>query len=72
MLKKVSRPGEWHDYRIRAEGPRVRLWVNGVQTVDYTETEPGLPATGVVHVLRPFATLHPKAAVGDRDQFAAR
>lgn len=48
VLKQVSRPGEWHDYRIRADGPRVRLWVNGIQTVDYTETEPGLPATGVI------------------------
>lgn len=48
VLKQVSRPGKWHDYRIRAEGPRVRLWVNGIQTVDYTETEPGLPATGVI------------------------
>jgi len=48
VLKQVSRPGEWHDYRIRAEGPRVRLWVNGIQTVDYTDTEPGLPATGVI------------------------
>ena len=48
LLKQVSRPGEWHDYRIRAEGPRVRLWVNGIQTVDYTETESGLPATGVI------------------------
>ncbi len=36
VLQKVSRPGEWHDYRIRAEGPRVQLWVNGIQTVDYT------------------------------------
>ena len=48
VRKQVSRPGEWHDYRIRAEGPRVQLWVNGIQTVDYTETEPGLPAAGVI------------------------
>jgi hypothetical protein len=48
VLQRVSRPGEWHEYRIRAEGPRVWLWVNGVQTVDYTETEPGLPAVGVI------------------------
>lgn len=48
VLEQGSRPGGWHDYRIRAEGPRVRLWVNGIQTVDYTETEPGLPATGVI------------------------
>jgi len=30
----------WNDYRIRCEGPRVRLWLNGVETVDWTETEP--------------------------------
>jgi hypothetical protein len=48
VLAKVSRPGEWHDYRIRVEGSRVQLWVNGIQTVDYTETEPGLPAEGVI------------------------
>ena len=48
VLQKVSRPGEWHDYRIRAEGSRVQLWVNGIRTVDYTEPELGLPAAGVI------------------------
>lgn len=48
VLGQVSRPGEWHDYRIRADGPRVQLWVNGIQTVDYTEAESGLPAEGVI------------------------
>jgi len=31
--KKLSL-GEWNRYRIRAEGPRIRLWINGVLTVD--------------------------------------
>jgi|GEM_PF-158127 len=48
VLQKVSRPGQWHDYRIRAEGARVQLWVNGIQTVDYTEPELGLPADGII------------------------
>lgn len=26
----------------------MRLWVNGIQTVEYTEPEPDLPATGVI------------------------
>lgn len=47
-LKQASRPGEWNEYRIRAEGPRIRLWLNGVETVDYTETDPAIPGTGVV------------------------
>ena len=48
VLKQAERPGEWNDYRIRAEGQRIRLWLNGVQTVDYTEPEAGLPAAGVI------------------------
>lgn len=30
----------WNDYRIRCQGPRVQLWLNGVPTVDWTEREP--------------------------------
>ena len=48
VLKQAERPGEWNDYRIRAEGRRIRLWLNGVQTVDYTEPEADLPAAGVI------------------------
>lgn len=48
VLEQISHPGEWHDYRIRAEGARVQLWVNGIQTIDYTESELGLPADGVI------------------------
>ena len=48
VAAQALRPGEWNDYRIRAEGPRIQLWLNGVQTVDYTEPEAGLPAIGVI------------------------
>jgi len=47
-LAKASRPGEWNDYRIRAEGPRIQLWLNGVQTVDYTEADESIPQEGVI------------------------
>jgi hypothetical protein len=43
-------PGEWNEYRIRAEGARIRLWLNGVLTVDYTEPDPDIPRTGVIAV----------------------
>ena len=42
--------GEWNTYRIRAEGPRIRIWLNGVQTVDYTETEPDIDMSGIIAV----------------------
>lgn len=40
--------GEWNRYRVRAEGPRIRLWINDVLTVDYTEKEAGIPRTGKI------------------------
>src|SRR5688572_26432211 len=39
IRKKALKPGEWNEYRIRAEGPRIQIWLNGTLTVDYTETE---------------------------------
>lgn len=48
LLRKISRPGEWHDYRIRANGNRIQIWINGFQTVDFTEQEQGLPAAGII------------------------
>lgn len=51
VLEKARKPlGEWNDYRIRAEGPRIQIWLNGIQTVDYTETEPGIDMTGIIAV----------------------
>ncbi len=40
------KPGAWNDYRIRAEGAHIQLWVNNVQTADYTETDASLPRHG--------------------------
>ena len=51
VLAKCQKPlGEWNEYRIRAEGPRIQLWLNGVQTVDYTEAEAGIEAKGLIAV----------------------
>jgi hypothetical protein len=47
-MKTVVRAEDWNDYRIRAEGKHVQLWLNGVQTVDYTETDPNVDTTGVI------------------------
>ncbi|MGI9243827.1 MAG: PVC-type heme-binding CxxCH protein [Verrucomicrobiales bacterium] len=38
----------WNDYRIRAEGPRIRVWINGVLTTDYTEKNPSVALDGVI------------------------
>ena len=45
-LTENFKPGDWNDLVIRCEGPRVQIWVNGVQTVDYTEPEAEIPRRG--------------------------
>jgi hypothetical protein len=49
-LAKVLKPDDWNEYVIRAEGPRIQLWVNGYKTVDYTEKEADIARTGVIAV----------------------
>ncbi|APZ96163.1 3-keto-disaccharide hydrolase [Fuerstiella marisgermanici] len=49
-LAKVLKKDDWNDYRIRCEGPRIQLWINGLQTVDYTEEDKDIPLTGKVAV----------------------
>jgi hypothetical protein len=47
-LAQVLKPDDWNDYVIRCEGPRIRLTVNGLQTVDYTEPDEKIPRTGII------------------------
>lgn len=45
-LGPAIRRGDWNDYVIRAQGPRITTWINGVMGVDYRETDPSIPLTG--------------------------
>jgi len=36
----------WNEYRIRAEGPRLQTWINGVLCMDYVEKEPNIALDG--------------------------
>jgi hypothetical protein len=47
-MKNVVRAGDWNDYLIRAEGKRIQLSINGLQTVDYVEADPSVDASGVI------------------------
>ncbi len=48
VVAKALRPDDWNDYRIRCEGRRIRLWLNGTPTVDYTEPDKTIARTGLV------------------------
>ncbi len=48
LIAKTLKPDDWNDYRIRCEGRRIQLYLNGKQTVDYTEPDPAIPQTGLI------------------------
>jgi hypothetical protein len=48
LVAKLLKPNDWNDYEIRAEGARIRLFLNGEQTVDYTEADAAIPQTGLI------------------------
>lgn len=41
---------DWNVYRIRAEGPHIQLWLNGVKTIDYIEKDSAIPRRGIFAV----------------------
>jgi len=47
-LAKVLRPDDWNEYVIRCEGKRIQLWINGYQTVDYTELDGKFEQAGLI------------------------
>lgn len=56
-IKEVFKSEDWNEFRIRCEGSRVQIWLNGLQTVDYTEAEENIARRGIIglqiHVGKP-------------------
>jgi len=50
VLKKAVKLGDWNDYEIEAVGNRVKLSINGVTTVDYTEADEKIAREGILAV----------------------
>lgn len=48
QIKNVIKPGAWNDLVIRCDGPRIQIWVNGYQTVDYTEPDDKIARRGII------------------------
>jgi hypothetical protein len=48
VVADLVRLNDWNDYEIRAEGRRIRLYLNGRETVDYTEPDPEIPQSGTI------------------------
>lgn len=48
VIRATVKPNDWNDYRIRCVGPKVELFLNGVQTVAYVEQDDKIERTGVI------------------------
>lgn len=48
-VQKVYKENDWNDFVIRCEGNHIQIWLNDVQTVDYTEAE-DVAKTGLIGV----------------------
>ena len=47
-VDRVLHRDDWNDYRILAIGKRIQLWINGQQTVDYTEPDEQIVQRGLI------------------------
>jgi hypothetical protein len=48
VIEKLVKYDDWNEYVIHCEGPRIQLWLNGKQTVDYTEEDKKVERSGVI------------------------
>src|SRR5205085_12428184 len=48
LVAKIVKFDDWNEYVIRCEGPRIRLWLNGTLTVDFTEMDDKIARTGII------------------------
>ena len=48
LIDRIWKRNEWNDYEIRCEGKRIRLAINGEQTIDYTEPDDAIDQWGLI------------------------
>lgn len=48
LIKKILKRDDWNDYKVECNGKRIQIWLNGEQTVDYTEPEDNIAEKGAI------------------------
>ncbi len=48
LIKKILKPDTWNRFKIKSVGRRIRIWLNDVQTVDYSEPDEKIAHTGKI------------------------
>ncbi len=47
-VSRTLKTDDWTEMRLVCQGPRIQIFVGGIQTVDYTETDDSIPRAGVI------------------------
>ena len=48
VIEKGGQTQEWVPMKVKAAGPRIQIWIDDVQAVDYTEQDDGIARTGII------------------------
>lgn len=48
LVRRILRERDWNEFVIRCQGPRIQIWLNGHQTVDYVEPDESIERSGVI------------------------
>lgn len=48
VSKDLAKKDQWNSLRVICEGPRIQIFVNGKQTVDYAETDESIERVGII------------------------
>lgn len=48
LIKKILKSATWNRFKIKSVGRRIRIWLNDVQTVDYSEPDEKIIHTGKI------------------------
>lgn len=46
LIMPIVRESGWNEFIVRAEGTHISIWLNGLQTLDFTETDSDIPTKG--------------------------
>lgn len=48
QIRQWIKPKGWNTYKVSTENGRIRLYINGHETVDYTEEDATIPQSGII------------------------
>ena len=48
LVARILKRNDWNDFEVSSENRRIRIRLNGQQTIDYTETDQSIPQSGLI------------------------